>query len=296
MSELGSVMLQKSIEMSRAYVERPDTYQPFDHTADGLDIVDCIEPCDPKGTPHGEYKVVRQTGGGGVGPGSDTALAVRVLTERPVTTEEGMALNKKLFPGVMAKAHRVCTFLGSMGVIVSEQGYPTDATIDTFDRLAFYLGMVDDLRAPRLRIQDAARQQEEDLLSGHEPKQVLEAADALHPDHANVWEKRGDTVAQHYVFSFLPDLGMDRNQKPADPDEAQLVQAYHVSIGANVEALKNAREVSDDMRLMLLTAMLMRESATLTTIANTKTEPMSCWGVYPAANEHGMHVVEERIV
>jgi hypothetical protein len=285
--------LIESVNASREYAERPETYSGFSLTADRKMIGGCIEPKDPDDVAHGDYKVIIQSGGGAPGEGLDNALTLAVVEKRFVTIEEGMARDRDERKLIVLGGHHRCKFIAGLLVVVEEIAEPTVPTINNFERWARYLNH-EEVLSPSFRtpIKDAAKRKLEHLQGQERMDHLIAYTDALYPNHANVGHVRGDGQTFVWVTNLHPNVGQDRNTKPSDPNEAMQVRAYHDSLAASVVEIEKM-DLPRRERTLRLSALLARAAAVRTVITREQLADTVFYEARPGDTKHGIKIVQE---
>jgi hypothetical protein len=284
---------QEAIEMSQEFFTNPANYGPFTLTGDHKIIIDCIEPSEKQGVAHGSHDTAVQTGGGGAGMALDAANSRIVLTGEFVTVEDGLDHDQLTRRGVVLNAHHACAFLGAIAEIAGEMARPSDETKERFTNWAHYFNHEDVLYGAARKISAAAAQQEEYILSKDHMQHLLDHVDEQHPELENVSEVRGVAAATRlYVVNLDPTVGQNRNNKPADPEAARKVSAYHDSVGATLAKLDTAYDMPGDERKLRVASALKRAAATHTVIGRDKPE-MITYEVKPSnSTSSGLLIAE----
>jgi len=257
---------QAAIELSREHFANPESYSHFTFTPDDRIIIDCIEPRNPEGTPHGSYDVTIQTPGGGGGEGLVGGVARTALSGEFVSTEAALTEDEQLRVNNILAAHVDCTFLAQMERITAEMADPSARTLANYERWAVSLGHQELATSSLRKIRDASAQQHEDVQNQEHMGHLVEHIDRLHPEHRNITGVEGVAGAGVYVVNLHSNIGQDRNRQPTGPNGEQLVRAYHDSLAASLAELDKAGELTDEERGLRVPARILVAAATLTVI------------------------------
>jgi hypothetical protein len=263
---MPSTVAEQSFELSREHFARPDSYGHFTMTEDDRFIIDCIEPRNPLGTPHGSYDVTIQGPGGGSGEGLVGGIALTIVRGEFVSVEEALIEDEQLRANNILAAHVDCTFIREMRGITGEMVEPSDRTLESYKRWGMLLGHTDLVESSLPKVREAGAQQLEDMDNKEHMHHLLEHIDRLHPEHNNVGPVEGDPGAMVYVQNLHPNIGQYRNKHPLGEDGKQAVRAYHDSLAAALVELDKATELSDDERGLRVAARIMVSAATMTVI------------------------------
>jgi hypothetical protein len=162
---------------------------------------------------------------------------------------------------------------------------PSEYTLDTVTRTAQELGLSDMLHFSMRRISSAAKEHQE-VLAAHQQSVSLdtfvEHVDRIHPGRPNVKRMRGDNISRVYVTNLHPNVGIDRNNKPDDEEQATLIQGYHDSLAASLGDLANVRSLPYETRQLRAAALLLRSAATRSVLTADHLEEMTFYTVRPA--------------
>lgn len=263
---MQSAELSESIELSETFFRDHRSYATFDLTSDRRAILDCIEPRDADGVPHGEYKTTIQTPGGAAGEGLDAAVALTISEGRLVTIDEGMATDQANRPLMVFGVHHDCTYMKYLASVTGEMASPSDFTKDTIDRYAGFFNERELVQRSLGRVMMASDRITEDLGEDKHMDRLIKRSDELYPHHTNVKHVRGPSLSRTYVTNLHPMVGKNRNRKPFDPQEAIKIQAHHDSLAANVAYLRNENNLDSETRGNRLVSMLARSAATRTVV------------------------------
>ena len=286
----------ESVQMSREFFENPGSYAQFTQTADHRGIVGCIEPRDEESTPHGEYKTVMQTSGGAVGEGLDAALALTVIGDKTVAIGTGMDIDKNRRPVTVFGAHHRCKFVGALDAVVAEMAEPSSFTLDSVEGWARVFNQWEHVRDTLGSVMDAANVQLEYLREQDHMDNLVEHADQLYPEHKNVAHVRGDNIARVYVVGMHRNVGKNRNAKPTDIETASKIQGYHDSLAATVHNLRGEDRVTNEIRGLRLTSMILRAAAARTVITRDIMPEMTFYEVHPSDDTRsGLKIIEQQI-
>lgn len=286
----------ESIDLSRQFFESHNSYGPFSLTHDKRMIVGCIEPRDLENIAAGEHPTIIQTGGGGVGEGVDAALAMSSIGDRRVSIEEGMDADRQQRTLTVFGAHFDCTFVKGLVAVTAEMAEPSDFTRDSFERWVRYLNERDALHANLGEIMVAAAVEAEHLERRGSLGHLIDHADSLYPDHANVGHPRGENTARVYVVNMHPHVGKNRNMKPNDPAEAAKILGYHESLAAAFNNLRADNRLSNDIRTRRATSLVLRAASTRTVISRDKLTEMIFYEVLPSnTNKSGLKIERQKV-
>lgn len=289
---MAGMVSPESIALSQQFFTRHDTYGAFDLTSDKKNIVGCIEPRDQAHVIHGEYKTIMQTGGGAAGEGLDGALAMTVIGGALVPVETGMESDNDERPLTVFGAHHDCAFIGNLAAVTHEMAHPSDFTKESLDRWTRYLNEKERVAGALGSVMMAAAIMAEYLGENGNMDHLVQHADGLYPEHANVVHVKGPSLSRVYVVGLHPNVGKNRNMKPSDPTEAVKIQGYHDSLAATIDNLHRARKMSEEMKGLRITSMVLRAAATRTVISSGKPE-MTFLEVTPANTKSGIKITEQ---
>jgi hypothetical protein len=263
---MPSPVAVESFELSREHFAQPESYAHFTYTDDDRFIIDCIEPRNPLGTPHGSYDVTIQGPGGGSGEALVGGIALTIVRGELVSVEEALVEDEEMRIYNILAGHLDCTFIREMRGITGEMVDPTDKTLENYTRLGAVLGHKDLVQSSLPKIKEAGALQLEDMQDKAHMEHLLAHIDRLHPEHSNVKEVEGNPGAMVYVQNLHPNIGQDRNKHSLKEDGTQAVRAYHDSVAAALVELDKATELSNEERGLRVAARIMLSAATLTVI------------------------------
>lgn len=283
----------ESIGKSQEFFSNTGNYGPLALTYDFRSIVDCIEPRDRLGVPQGQHVITMQTPGGGPGEANDAANALTVIEKRLVTIEEAMESDRRHRPQTVFWAHPGCAFLKNLIAVNREMANPSDFTLEGFYRWAAHIGQLEHAKSTLWQSREGAAYQADYLEGQVEVEGILQHADELFPDHDTVRDVKGENTSRVYVVNLHPRIGKDRNKKPADPDEAQQIQAYHDTPAATVENLRTENAIPNEVRGVRVTNMLLRSAAARTIITAAAFEEFTFLEVEAIPDAPGIKIVEK---
>lgn len=269
------------VQMSQEFFENPGSYADFTSM-----MLGCMDPRDMVGIVPGEYPVIRQTAGGAVGEGFDSAIAMTAIEGKLVTPPDAMRADRGLRLDTLLLAHYRCALDAAAHKVTAEIASPSPFTADSVDRLGRTLGQDDVLRSTDRSVTDAAKRELE-YLEEHEPMGSL-------AEHAEeVVHVHGENIAEVYAVNLHPAMGLNPNAKPRDAEGVSLVQAYHDGVAATVEALRAETQLTNEARGLRLASMLRRSAATQTVITEGRPD-MTLLEVHPVPDAPGGLQVIER--
>jgi len=283
-------LLARSRQSSLEYFTDPNSYGELSHTRSHKKIVECIEPKNRKGFRHGEFKTVLQTGGGAAGLAVDRSVTSSVLSGTAEKLTMSMDRNQEAWPFKVAGAHRGCAFIGSRALILGEMVEPGPFTLARAREWADYFGVRDRMEDQLESVSLGARAVLELTQAAPESEaELLAHADELYRGYNNVGDVEGLSLSNIYAIGLHPYIGQNRNQK--DPNDANIIQGYHASIGANRTHLAVSSVDTGDEHGLLDTTMLVREAATCTVISSGRPD-MTFLDIRPAETRRGYEIVE----
>jgi hypothetical protein len=287
-------LLEESKIASREFYMNPASYGALSYTRDYLRIMGCIEPRDPGHQEPGGYKIIMQTGGGDFGEALDEALVTLANQKQVITFPEAMARNNSKRPFTVFDVHYDCAFDAAKVQIAQEMARPSDLTKLSVAEWAEHFNETDHVQSTLGAISVSAAVHA-DKLEAESDNDLHAIADNLYPSHKNVYPcKEQPKLSRTYVINLHPHVGKNRNKKPADPCEAQKIQAYNDTLAANVSDLAANNRMSKVERGYRLTAMLLRSAATRTLITAAYYDEFLFLDVLPSQNDPGLVVVERK--